>query len=214
MDQTANKYGRSLTNICISHNLRFFNGRMQGDMLGQFTCHKFNGASTIDYVILSQSLLEDVVNFSVLPLSFFSGHCPIAFTLRTKAFKIEKNDSHFLLPKSRVFIWNNEKIDQFNLFLNMESSVSKVDLAIEQMSQTKYSNKSIDTVVTSINEVVNGAARKCFATKNCKKNKNYHRNSRHKRWFDKDCEEAKKSYYYLQKFFKYFQKILLLGKIP
>ena len=75
MDQTTNKYGRSLTNICISHNLRFLNGRMQGDMLGKFTRHKFNGASTTDYAILSQSLLADVVNFSVLPLSFFSSHC-------------------------------------------------------------------------------------------------------------------------------------------
>ena len=63
---------------------------MQGDMLGQFTCHKFNRASTIDYVILSQSLLEDVVNFSVLPLSFLSSHCPIAFTLRTEVFMIDK----------------------------------------------------------------------------------------------------------------------------
>ena len=35
----------------------------------------------------------------------------------------------------------------------MESSVSKVDLAIEQMSQSQFSNNSIDTVV---NEVVNG----------------------------------------------------------
>ena len=180
MDQTTNKYGRSLTNICISHNLRFLNGRMQGDMLGKFTCHKFNGASTIDYAILSQSLLEDMVNFSVLPLSFFSSHCPIAFTLRTKVFKIDKSTSHFLLPKPRVFIWNNEKINQFNLFLNMESSISKVDLAIEQMSQSQFSNNSIDTVVASINEVVNDAARKCFATKNCKNNKN-HRNSGHKR---------------------------------
>ena len=82
MDQTTNKYGRSLTNICNSHNLRFLNGRMQGDMLGKFTCHKFNGASTIDYAILSQSLLEDVVNFSVLPLSFFSSHCPITTLLQ------------------------------------------------------------------------------------------------------------------------------------
>ena len=123
--QTTNKYGRSLTNICISHNLRFLNGRMQGDTLGQFTCHNFNGASTIDYAILSQPLLEDVVNFSVLPLSFFSSHCPMAFTLRTKVFKIDKNAFHFLLPKPRVFIWNNEKINQFNLFLKMVSSVSK-----------------------------------------------------------------------------------------
>ena len=82
---------------------------MQGDMLGQFTCHEFNGASTTDYVIVSQFLLDDIVNVSVFPLSFFSSHCPIAFTLKTKVFKIDKNASHFLFPKPRVFIWNDEK---------------------------------------------------------------------------------------------------------
>ena len=60
------------------------------------------------------------------------------------------------------------------------------------MSQSQFSNNYIGTVVTSINEDVNDAPRKCFATKNCKKNKNHHRNSRHKSWLDKDCEEAKK----------------------
>ena len=39
------------------------------------------------------------------------------------------------------------------------------------MNQSQFSNNSIDTVVTSITEVVNDAARKCFATKNYKKNK-------------------------------------------
>ena len=51
----------------------------------------------------------------------------------------------------------------------MESSVSKVHLAIDQMSQTQFFNNSIDTVVTSFDEVVNYAARKCSATKNCQK---------------------------------------------
>ena len=86
-------------------------------MLGQFTF-----LNLMEQVPLIMSLLEDVVNFSVLPLSVFSSHCPIAFTIRTKVFKIDKNASHFLLPKPRVFIWNNEKINQFKLFLNMESS--------------------------------------------------------------------------------------------
>ena len=48
------------------------------------------------------------------------------------------------------------------------------------MSQSQFSNNSMDTVVTSINEVVNDAAGKRFAAKIRKKNENHHRNSRHK----------------------------------
>ena len=85
-------------------------------MSDHFTCHKFYEASTTVFSILSQSLLKDVVNFSVLPLSFVSSHCPAAFTLITEVFQMDKNASDFLLPKPRVFIWNNENINQCNLF--------------------------------------------------------------------------------------------------
>ena len=212
MDQATNRYGRSLTNICISHNLRFLNGRMQGDMLGKFTCHKFNGASTIDYASLSQSLLEDVVNFSVLPLSFFSSHRPIAFTPRTKVFKIDKSTSHFLLPKPRVFIWNNENIHQFNLFLNMESLVSKVDLAIEEMSQSQFSNNSIDIVVASINEIVMMLLGNALQPKTAKRIKIIIEIADIKDGLIRTVRRQKKSYCYLQKIFKDFQKILLSGE--
>ena len=86
MDKTVNKYGRSLINLCASNNLCILNGRIQGDRFGKFTCHKSNGASVVDYAILSNTLLRKVVYFSVLPLSFLSCHCPISFAIKTNKF--------------------------------------------------------------------------------------------------------------------------------
>ena len=106
----------------------------------------------------------------------------------------------------------NEKINQFNLFLNMESSVSKVDLAIEQMGQSQFSNNSIGTVVTSINEVVNDAARKCFATKNHKKIKIIREIADIKDGLIRTVKRQKKTYYYLQNLQRFPKDPIVRGR--
>ena len=94
MDKTVNKYGRYLINLCASNNLCILNGRIQGDRFGKFTCHKSNGASVVDYAILSNTLLRKVVYFSVLLLSFLSCHCPISFAIKTNNFFLDTNKSY------------------------------------------------------------------------------------------------------------------------
>ena len=109
LDQTVNKYGRCLVNLCNSNNLSILNGRTRGDMLGKFTCYKPNVSSVIDYAIVSSDLMKQVTYFSVLPLSVYSCHCPISFAFKTKSFQIDKECNNFLLQKISHFIWNNEK---------------------------------------------------------------------------------------------------------
>ena len=58
LDQSVNRYGRSLVNLCISNKLSILNGRVKGDLLGKFTCYKPNGASVVDYAILSNALIN------------------------------------------------------------------------------------------------------------------------------------------------------------
>ena len=52
-DLQINAYGKSLIDLCIGNNLIILNGRTNGDLLGQFTCHTCNGARVVDYVIVS-----------------------------------------------------------------------------------------------------------------------------------------------------------------
>ena len=51
MDVTVNKYGESLLSLCKNVPLRICNGRKLGDILGSFTCHTWNGRSTVDYCL-------------------------------------------------------------------------------------------------------------------------------------------------------------------
>ena len=43
--------GKALIDQCTALGLRFLNGRIVGDCPGKKTCYKYNGSSTVDYVI-------------------------------------------------------------------------------------------------------------------------------------------------------------------
>ena len=134
MDKTVNKYGRSLIYLCASNNLCILNGRIQGDRFGKFTCHKSNGASVVDYAILSNTLLRKVVYFSVLPLSFLSCHCPISFAIKTNKFFLDTNKScKFLESKPSTFIWERVKKEHYSLLLNNIETIKEANSYIDDI---------------------------------------------------------------------------------
>ena len=150
LDQITNKYDRSLINICFSNGLSILNGRTMGNLLGRYTCYKPNGASVLDYAIASNGLMKFVTYVSVLPLNFYSCHCPIAFALKTKTFSVDKNYSDFLQPQPDYFIWNTEKKSLYKSLLSEKPVLSEGKAILNKMTQDKLSYESIDTAVDSI----------------------------------------------------------------
>ena len=49
--------------------------------MGKFTFIGANGRSLVDYVIMSQALAKNIVQFYVDDLSILSGHCAVHFSL-------------------------------------------------------------------------------------------------------------------------------------
>ena len=166
LDQNINKYGRSLINICSSNGLSILNGRTRRDLLGRYTCYKPNGASVVDYAIASNDLMKYVTYFSVLPLNFYSCHCPIAFALKTKTFSVDKNYSEFLRPKPDHFIWNTEKKSLYKSLLNEEPVLSEGKTILNKMTQDKLSYESIDTAVDSVTKVLYKTAKNALPSRN------------------------------------------------
>ena len=83
-DKQINDYGKYLTDMCIEHGLIICNGRIGGDRdVGHFTCYTPRGASLIDYVITSAHFLNDIHYFNVLPITPFSIHAQLSFSLKT-----------------------------------------------------------------------------------------------------------------------------------
>lgn len=63
----------------ISAHLRILNGRTLGDSNGKFTCHRPLGSNVVDYLIVSEELLSDILYFPVHPFkgTFSDCHCKI-----------------------------------------------------------------------------------------------------------------------------------------
>ena len=79
--------------------MRILNGRMLGDSSGSYTCHKYNGSSTNDYMIASQTLVPLIHTFSVHDfLAEFSDHCIISTSVNIKLKQPKQKDNTTLTP--------------------------------------------------------------------------------------------------------------------
>ena len=89
-DVKINTSGRKLLTICSSHSLEFANGQAPGDRFRNFTYFINMGASVVDYLVLSRSLIKNIINFQVLPPNFDSKHAPITATFKSSFVKFGK----------------------------------------------------------------------------------------------------------------------------
>ena len=88
MDRSTNRYGQSLLELCKTIPLRILNGRKLGDILGSFTCYKYNGQSVVDYCLASPALMNKIAQFKVHTfLPELSDHCAISAKLKTNFFR-------------------------------------------------------------------------------------------------------------------------------
>ena len=75
-DMKANSFGRNLISITEQAHLAIVNGRKLGDLRGKTTCVTYNGMSTVDYCIVSTTMFDDVIRFSILDQTWYSDHIP------------------------------------------------------------------------------------------------------------------------------------------
>jgi endonuclease/exonuclease/phosphatase family metal-dependent hydrolase len=64
-DSHIDTRGKELLDMCISNQLRILNGRTFGDTFGAYTCYKPAGCSVVDYVIVSQHLLCQILYMQI-----------------------------------------------------------------------------------------------------------------------------------------------------
>ena len=175
--------GRDLIDICIGQQLRILNGRALGDMLGQYTCHTPNGSSTVDYVIVSEKFLDQVLFFRVTEFipTLSDTHCNLEWAI-TARYKMTKSNNTVKIHQCPPnFIWDNESAEQFVTALSSnEIQTRLLKFADNFTSCTDKSQETASEAATEFSEIIISAATKSLKRKKLRKNKSKYKN---KKWF-------------------------------
>ena len=85
-DTVLDARGRDLLEFCIENQMRIMNGRCMGDIFGHFTCFNPLGQSTVDYLLASENITNQILYFKVsdfIPI-LSDCHCKISWEILAK----------------------------------------------------------------------------------------------------------------------------------
>ena len=190
MDTKTNKFGRSLVEILTANSLICLSGIAKEDPLGNFTCFTPKGNSVVDCVILNDDLFDDVVYFTVNPLSYLSGHCFISFALKSGSFCCRyTNEDSFLKEKPNSFILDVSSKQKFSKIAGSDDIVTSamkiINLHINSLNQNTQSKLNLG--VNSVTKIIKDMASRCFK----RRQKTSKCNKQSDKWFQKTLEEMK-----------------------
>ena len=176
-----------MAELCCGNDLVVLNGRTKGDLLGQFTCHTYNGASVVDYAIVSSHILPLINYFSVSDVTEFSHHCSLSFALEVEP-RTRPEDLLQLSSLPLSFVWNDdlkstlrEHLDNADVFNEMNSLFDPPNVLDIESLVSKFTNVIVD-VSKNVASVKKRHAPKKKQRVTVQKQK----------WFDKSCHSLKK----------------------
>ena len=204
-DKVLNKNGKNLLTLCQTINLKILNSRFGSDKgVGDFTCHKPNGESTVDYIIVSDSLIPNVCEFSVdvLDGTISDVHSPISMSLSPDSTTLHPANPEDVVtsePSETIIIrWNDD------LKTTFKESFSEIDVCQLLHRLNIYDTDNSDQV--SMDDINNELANIYIKTAQnigiCKiykkhtnfKKKKYDRKHPQQDWFDEECENGRREY--------------------
>ena len=100
--------GKRLIDFGCVWNLSILNGSILGDIMGDWTCYRYNGNSIVDYMMVSHELRERVSFMKILDLTDHSDHRPVLCRLRTSSTSsgaISENKACLFEEKPLGFKW-------------------------------------------------------------------------------------------------------------
>ena len=181
-DLGTNDFKQELIDLCISARLRILNGRMLGDSIGNFTCHKYNGSSVVDYCLTELPVMKNIKYFKVGKFhESLSDHCPITVSLRTKIIPKTHGKPNGI-PAPYKPKWDNLTQEIFIRNINSETWQTKMKDLIAEDLDTVDLDKHMQKISSWLTSAAGIRPRK--NNKHCRKKK-------HKKWYTRDCESLK-----------------------
>ncbi len=170
-----NQHGTALLHLCCSHNIHIVNGRVNGDTEGHLTCFTHNGASLVDYTLVSSSIFHSIVNFKIADYDQFT-HLPQTFIVET----------HTVTQMSPNL--SNEGTDE-------QSTKKKTKLKWKQSLHEKaFTHEHVTDIMNKLqNNDINGAVNSftLMIQSACSKSKITMTNNKNAKWWDAEMEALK-----------------------
>lgn len=202
-DAKVDERGKQILEMCISQKLRILNGRMFGDTLGKFTCYKPNGNSVVDYVIMSEDLMETTLNFRVsnfIPI-LSDCHSKLSFLLLASYPKYyENNDDNTTLFPGR-YVWTDLSKVKFQDALCHPSTKS----IISNFMKNNFQSEEVDKAAHEFKDILLNAGNLSLKIKRPKHKRKQNINKKQKKWYDQDLFNKKQTV---------LQKGALISKYP
>ena len=140
------------------HQIRILNGRMFGDCFGNYTCFTPNGASVVDYTIVSENVLSSILYFYVHEFNPLMSDCHSLLEWQMSANfilqPIQDIPKYLLQPR---FLWTVDSAEKFCLALSSPEINSRLDSFVRDIV-IEDSQSSIDTACADLTDIILSAA--------------------------------------------------------
>ncbi|VDI15669.1 Hypothetical predicted protein [Mytilus galloprovincialis] len=188
MGPKIDQRGKEVLDFCISKQIRILNGRVLGDTFGNFTCYTPHGASVVDYVAVSEEILENVLYFKVsrfIP-TLSDCHCKLEWELSAKYCVPGENDIPIQLKNMTPnYIWTDCSAIKFQETLSSDTLQNYI---LEFNNSTiQFTQTSVDDASSKLSNIFLSAANLSLK-RPLKKHTNKQKN---KKWFDASLQQAR-----------------------
>ena len=229
---TVNTNGNCLLSLCKNFNFSIINGRFGKDKgVGDYTCYKSTPGSVIDYILVSDSVLPNVTDFSIgnFDKTLSDVHCPLFLEIKHNAPEpvITQNFPKVKTQKPNTFIhkWKTDINSEFtNAF--PDEKIQSLNSLLENFSNLPtISQENVDSLASDFSNLFLETAKNVGLCKVPPKTpRKYTRIFPNKPWFNKNCNTFRRNYLQLKNrrgkkwsdakdaTYKEYQKVLYVRK--
>ena len=186
-DKIFNTQGQGLIDLCIASQLRILNGRFVGDLFGNMTCFKTNGASTIDYCLTDVDLINNVNFFQVLDPNYLSDHVQIVVHIECQKTYLYKNHSTVLNKLEKTYRW--ESLSKTRLLDILGEPETQEQILSFENTHFDKNDDGINQATEQLTKLFENFAKRACKTVKFRKKKH----KKKKLWVDSEVRDLKKT---------------------
>jgi hypothetical protein len=169
-DATLNDRGKKLLEFMEGCNLTILNGSTVGDSMGEFTSYQYNGASIVDYMVVSTDIRDKINHLRIPNITPFSDHTPLLCSLAPKCLFTDSSTlDHMYGEAPEKLKWDSvTSSEAFKNQQNTHNVRQKMEAILQEVCYTKEDVITMNKNMTSILRDIGMKSGKMKTTKKTK----------------------------------------------